>query len=273
MNRLKRIALAQETLGIMKKGYYTLENKQRIDITEQQRYAENNTVLYSPDLLTNFMDRTYPPQYQTVFEVQNMTSLGAVHQLIDEGFDDVMCLNFASAKNPGGGFLNGSVAQEESIAMVTGLYNCQLKAWDFYESHRSLQTCLYTDLMIYAPKVPIFKTDDGEPLEAIKTVSIITSPAVNTGVVKRQEPDNIAKIEPYMRRRIAKLLALSAQQKHQALVLGAWGCGVFQNDPNDIALWFKEALEGSFKGVFKKIVFAVYSRDPRFIEPFERYFS
>jgi uncharacterized protein (TIGR02452 family) len=269
MNRIQRIATAQETLDIIEKGFYKTENGQRVDIAKQQKFAEANTILYKSIDLDNLMATRYPPQYQTVFEVKNATSLNAVQHLIDEGFEDVMCLNFASAKNPGGGFLNGAVAQEESIALVTGLYACQLKAWDYYESHRKLATCLYTDQMIYSPKIPIFKTDEGKPLDSVRTVSIITSPAVNAGVVKRQEPQNIALIEPYMRRRIAKVLALAAHQKHEALVLGAWGCGVFQNDPNDIAKWFKEALESDFKGIFKKIVFAVYARDPRFIEPFE----
>jgi uncharacterized protein (TIGR02452 family) len=273
MKKTTRIALAQETLQIIEKGFYTTENGNNIEVATQQKFAEDNTILYKSDALDLFLENKHTPLYSTVFEVRNETSLDAVHRLIDEGFEDVMCLNFASAKNPGGGFLNGAVAQEESLAMVTGLYPCQIKSWDFYESHRQLLTCLYTDQMIYSPQVPIFKTDEGKALESLLTVSIITSPAVNTGVVRRQEPQNIHLIEPYMRRRIAKVLALSAHHKHEALVLGAWGCGVFQNDPANIALWFKEALEGEFKGVFKKITFAVYSSNPRFIESFETCFS
>jgi uncharacterized protein (TIGR02452 family) len=274
MDRIQRLATAQDTLAVIEKGYYTTEEGKKIEIAAYQKYATDNTILYKSEELGRLLETPQPPpQYSTVFEVKNETSLNAVHRLIDEGFEDVLCLNFASAKNPGGGFLNGAVAQEESLALVTGLYGCQLKADDYYQSHRLLKTCLYTDQMIYSPKVPIFRTDNGTYLETTRTVTFITSAAVNAGVVKRQELNNVEKIEPYMRKRIAKMLALSAHYKHEALVLGAWGCGVFQNDPNDIAQWFKEALEGEFKGVFKKIVFAVYAQNPRFIEPFEANFG
>ena len=66
-------------------------------------------------------------QYETEFEVNRYTTLDSVRKEYDKD-QNLICLNFASARNPGGGFLNGSQAQEESIARATGLYPCQLKA-------------------------------------------------------------------------------------------------------------------------------------------------
>ena len=58
-------------------------------------------------------------------------------------------------------------------------------------------------------------------------------------------------------------------------MLGAWGCGVFQNDPEQIAELFQIALEGPFRGAFSHVAFAVLDRsdDKRFIGPFERAFG
>ena len=128
--------------------------------------------------------------------------------------------------------------------------------------------------MIYSPAVPILKDEEGNYLDDLKTVSILTAPAVNTGAVKRNEPKHIPKIEPTMRQRIAKVLAVALDNKHEVLVLGAWGCGVFQNNPIDIALYFQEILDSpAFRNRFSKIVFAIYARDERFIRPFQAVFE
>ncbi|MBL8743365.1 MAG: TIGR02452 family protein, partial [Myxococcales bacterium] len=53
---------------------------------------------------------------------------------------------------------------------------------------------------------------------------------------------------------------------HPVLVLGAWGCGVFGNDPAMAADSFGTWLESSrFRASFARVVFAVY--DPAFDKP------
>jgi len=78
-----------------------------------------------------------------------------------------------------------------------------------------------------------------------------------------------------MDRRIQKVLAIAATHGHEALVLGAWGCGVFGNDTPEVAELFHHALNHHFRGVFTKIIFAVLDRseERRFIEPFEGLFG
>jgi uncharacterized protein (TIGR02452 family) len=73
---------------------------------------------------------------------------------------------------------------------------------------------------------------------------------------------------------IGRVLAIAATHGHDALVLGAWGCGVFQNDPTEIAGLFAAALREPFHGTFAAVVFAVLDTSPerRFIGPFERAF-
>ena len=126
--------------------------------------------------------------------------------------------------------------------------------------------------MIYSPHVPILKDETGNYLEELVTASMITAPAVNTGVVRQRESKKISKIEEVMKRRIEKVLAIALKHGHSTIVLGAWGCGVFQNNPNDIAQYFREVIEGKFEQQFRKIVFAIYAKNERFIKPFKEEF-
>ena len=197
------------------------------------------------------------------FEVVNETTLSAASRLT-EADDNVnpLALNFASAKNPGGGFLKGSQAQEESLARASGLYPCIAQMQAMYETNRQFRSCLYTDNMIYSPGVPVFRDDRDQLLEAPYLVSFVTAPAVNAGVVRRRKRENVARIEDVMRERMEKVLSLAVIHHHETLVLGAWGCGVFRNNPRDVARWFGDHLTGNglFTRSFKKVVFAVLDR-------------
>lgn len=274
MKQSTRIQTAKRTLEICKQGFYLSPQGKKVNIKDMQNFSVENTKFYSSEKLAELTaEIELKALFETKFEVINETTLNAVRQLISEGQTNIMALNFASAKNPGGGFLGGAQAQEESVARATGLYPCLMKEFHHYEKHRKTPSCLYTDNMIYSPEVPIFCDEDGTLLESTTCVSIITSPAVNAGVVRRQEPKNIEKILPAVKQRIEKVLALSLFHQHKILVLGAWGCGVFQNEPIEIAAIFADFLSGKYKNVFEKIVFAVKSDKPQFIQPFKERFE
>jgi uncharacterized protein (TIGR02452 family) len=79
---------------------------------------------------------------------------------------------------------------------------------------------------------------------------------------RRNEAHHVDQIEPVMRSRIEKVLALAVIHRYHTLVLGAWGCGVFANDPDRVAAWFADHwLESSpYHSAFSRVVFAVYDR-------------
>lgn len=270
MNRENNKKIAEDTLRILKQGFYTNAFGEKIIIKSAQQYSEDITKVYSPtetDILIgkNILNL---PSKATNYKVVNDTTLNVVRKMLEAGYDKILCLNFASAKNPGGGFLNGSLAQEESIARATGLYPCLLNALEYYNTNRSTQSCIYTDYMIYSPDVPIIKKEDGQYLENFCTVSIITAPAVNAGLVREREPHSVPEIEVVMKRRIEKVLKISFEHGHKNLVLGAWGCGVFRNSPEEVSRYFKEVIDNKFSSVFDNIFFGIYSKDEKFIIPF-----
>lgn len=273
-DREVRKRIAEETLKIVAAGHYQTSTGTTIEIRELQERAEENTKVYPPGESDQLLERNFAESGEaTAFSVTGQTTLDAVRALFKEGHRDVLCLNFASARNPGGGFLGGSQAQEESIARATGLYNCLLKSADYYQANRKTKSCFYTDYMIYSPAVPIIKDEAGNNLPEPSYCAIITAPAVNTGVVKQQEPKQLPRVEAVMKRRIRKVLALSLLNGHRTIVLGAWGCGVFQNDPREIAGYFREVLTTDFRNRFKKMVFAIYAKDEKFIRPFRDEFG
>jgi uncharacterized protein (TIGR02452 family) len=265
-SRNQRAKIARETLEILESGTYETPAGQTVDIGPQLAYAVKNTRLYAPH------------QFPEVFAVRDeklggtsgaggielkvlgATTLAAARRLVEESqVADVLCLNFASAKNPGGGFLSGSQAQEESLARASGLYAAIHPQQTMYETNRRYRSCLYTDHLIYSPQVPVFRDDDDRLLESPFRVSMLTVPAVNAGAVREQEPENVSRIQETMLRRMEKLLSVAVVHGHGTLVLGAWGCGVFKNDPAQVASWFRYHLveNDTFRSAFETVWFAV----------------
>ncbi|HRG89148.1 MAG TPA: TIGR02452 family protein [Chitinophagales bacterium] len=281
MNNKERIDAANTTLQILEHGYYTNRQGTPVSIKQHQLFAEDNSMLYKPEDFDALIEelRLKSTNYnvnQTAFEVTGETTLEAIQRLTGSN-EKVIALNFASAKNPGGGFLSGSQAQEESLARSSGLYNCLLHCSMMYTVNRKLTSCFYTDHMIYSPAVPFFKNDDGELLNTPYYCSILTAPAVNAGAVQQNEPHRINEIEPVMYNRTEKLLAIAAIRGYETLILGAWGCGVFRNNPEMIAECFHQhlLLNPLFKNTFKKVVFAIldkYEGQP-ILTPFKTKFT
>jgi uncharacterized protein (TIGR02452 family) len=174
----------------------------------------------------------------------------------------VFALNFASARNPGGGFLNGARAQEESLARSSALYASLQHAPQYYETNRRHGDCYYTDCAIYSPAVPVFREDSGTLLDEPYAVSFLTYPAANAGALRQHGEFDEAKVEDTMRRRTADVLAFAAAEGHRTLVLGAWGCGAFGNDVDLVARLFADALAAPVRRCFDRVTFAVYDTRP-----------
>ena len=178
-------------------------------------------------------------------------------------------MNFASAKNPGGGFLGGSQAQEESLARSSSLYPSLLRQPDYYRINKQSPDTFYANNLIYSRDVVFFKDDDGVPLSAFVKADVITMPAVNKSALKQTDTATNNKISEVMIKRIRYVLAVSEQHKIHTLILGAWGCGVFRNDPEEVAGCFRKVLEESPKFDIPEIIFAVIGNEST-LRPFQR---
>lgn len=271
-------AIAAGTLDALDQGQYIAPDSSTIDLTALLPACLSGTQLYNPDDLVQLREQVLAQsgnQHATTFAVANETTLqGCARLASSQQFERIGVLNFASAKNPGGGFLSGAQAQEESLARSSALYLSQRQCPEFYAFHSAQDTYLYSDRMIYSPACPVFRDDAGHWLAQPYVVNIITSPAPNAGAVLRNEPANRQHIVPILTERASKVLALAAFRQCDALVLGAWGCGVFRNDPSTVASVFYDYLrpQGLYAHCFRHVLFSVYdpSRPPKTYEVFAR---
>lgn len=158
------------------------------------------------------------------------------------------CLNFASHKRPGGSYKSvmthrGPIrTQEEDLFRRSNLPEIMDNNYvrpKYYPLHDL--GGLYCTCTVTKDK----NLDLVEPFEAaIITVPAVVDPVVNDRV------DLVAK-------KAKLILDIAADNSHLELILGAWGCGVFNNDPRYVAETFKMLLKDYFKGVFKEVIFAI----------------
>jgi len=279
--KMKRQAIAQDTLNILNTGSYHGEQGQPVNLQQDIQTCLAGTQYYDPETLMNLEEGVLalaPPFEQTEFCVKNETTLVGAERLgRSPQFEKIAVLNFASSKNPGGGFLNGSQAQEESLARSSALYPSLMQCQEYYNYHRAHRNLLYSNRMIYSPHCPVFRQDDGRLLDTPYLVNFITSPAPNAGAIVRNNPEQLQQIPEVLRDRTRKVLSLAAHHGCDAFVLGAWGCGVFKNDPALVAQTFADLLlpHQPFWGRFKLVLFSVLCSDKQqpILAEFERRFD
>ncbi len=249
---------AREVVEIVERGRYEAPSGKTVSIADAVGRAVAATVEHRPD---ERIGAARAGGRTTRISVVNGTSLASARAFAARGLEPFV-LNFASAKNPGGGFLNGARAQEESLARSSALYAC-IEGRQMYAHHRQRNDCMYTSWMIWSPDVPVFRDDEsGDLLEDPYACAFLTAPAPNAGVVLSRDQARAAEVERVMRERVARSLAIAAAHDHRHLVLGAWGCGVFGNDPKIVADAYRRELTGAFEGVFDEVVFAVVDWSP-----------
>lgn len=278
-NRNQRLAAAEETLKFIQQGFYPFA-QQTVDLRPAIEHSVAHSVCYPPDgfddILSEAKRRIVLMNFNTEIVVKNSSVLEAA-QMLCRHASSVGCLNFASAKNPGGGFLSGSQAQEESLARSSTLYASLSAFPEMYEFNRGRKTALYSDYMIYSPDVAFFRDDANNLLSSPYKLSVITSPAVNVGAILQNSPDELPQAEDVMLKRMDKILALFIYHGIEHLLLGAWGCGVFRNSPEDIARYFAHFLQndGKYARSFRHITFAVLdsSKTQHNIQAFQRQFG
>jgi uncharacterized protein (TIGR02452 family) len=248
-------AIAAETMAIVNRGSYQTGSGTIVELAAAVRSAVAGTRLYLPEEpLPTAGPAAGTVNQHPIVEVTGESTLAAARRL----GEPVAALVFASARNPGGGFRTGARAQEEDIARASALYPCLTSVPEFYEYHRAHRDLRYSDRVIYSPNVPVFRDDAGRVLEHPYQVTMLTAAAPNLRAIANGQPHLVAAVPAAVQARARRVLAVAAAHGHRRLVLGAWGCGVFGNDPTTVAQAFATALHEV--DTFDHVVFAILGR-------------
>lgn len=252
--------LGESTVHLSEQGFFETAAGRRVDIADAVARAQAATVSIRPD--DPLPAAPGVVQGETTVQVTNETTLVAGHRLVRAG-SRPLALNFANGIQPGGGFLNGARAQEEVLCRSSALYMA-LRGDPMYDAHMKRAEPDSTAWSILSPDVPVFRTDDGTALDEPWLLSFITCAAP---VAYRVGPSHSAEL---LAERIRRVLEIGAAYGYTDLVLGAWGCGAFGNDPRRTAQDFRAALEGPYAGQFDQVVFAIadWSQERRYLGPF-----
>jgi uncharacterized protein (TIGR02452 family) len=250
--RSRAAALGASAFDVMMRGYYLNARGEQVDWSRLVESARTGKRSFPPDA-------ALPPAAPagnrvTRVQVCNETTLRAAADLKARGHRP-LALNFANGVTPGGGFLGGARAQEETLCRSSALY-ATLVDDPMYAFHGKRSLPDSSDWVIYSPDVPVFRDEYGGELDEPWLLSFLTSAAPYAPTVGQPLSGDL------LERRIRRVLEVSAAMGYQSLVLGAWGCGAFSNDPVRTARDFRSALERDFRGCFADVVFAITDWSP-----------
>lgn len=259
----KRVAIFEDTMELCRKNSR---------LSDSIAHTISNTQFY-PMQLIPVIDKADCSRNTavTVTKERTFESAKRFHSQYPES--RIAVLNFASATNPGGGVTRGSSAQEEALCRCSTLYPClnTKELFDkFYKMHRNRKDLRYIDTCIYTPDITVIKSDTAFPELQPETewfdVDVITCAAPNLRKMPYNamnpgsaEPIRVsdAELMEIHKKRGMRILNIAAANHADILILGAFGCGAFRNDPGIVARAYKEILH-DYIGYFKAINFAVY---------------
>lgn len=251
---MKLIQAAREAIGITSAGRYLCKGAERV----LPEWDFGAVEVISPECGTELLARDFSGALKGEMcriEVTEEDSFLAAARL-----DRPLVLNFANAHHPGGGLI-GARAQEEALCRGSTLYASisSENAREMYRYNNTHPCAVESDYMLLSREVCVFRDIGCEPLERPFMASVITAPAPNRRGAALFASGN--RIRETFLRRIRIILRVAADRGDRNLVLGAWGCGAFGNNPCMVAECFRTALvEDGFGRAFETVVFAVYGK-------------
>lgn len=261
----KRVRILRETMKAAEDGFYFVdESEVKLPVSFEQI---KQIKLYSAEQIAQLPKVTPTSNKPVRITLRNQDTLEAafdLHQHRTEMEKPVLVLNFANPHRPGGGIRAKPGTQEEHLCVKTTLL-CSLeteKAWPFYQINLDCGTQAQTDMILYSPNTVVIRNPDLSLREDPFPIAVMT---VSAPIASRMERSELADLENILRNRIYGIIRTAIEEGYTRLVLGAWGCGNFGNDPDLVAKLFYQVLmeynkddEICFANCFEEIIMAVF---------------
>lgn len=265
--------VAEETQKITQLGYYEIDNV-TIKLIKKNNKPFATVKTFSPkDNSKIYYECPHPATREKKEKMAKIIVVDSDSFEAAREMDNPLVMNFASATHKGGGFLTGAHSQEESLCRCSTLYASltSAEAQAYYDYNRSLKSPMYSDYLLLSSNVCVFRDAELRLLKNPYNVAVGTIPAPNL----RSREHNVDKNEltRIMLWRIRHYLAVAVKEGYKNLVLGAWGCGAFRHDANDVAGYFHKVLvDEGFAAFFDEIKFAI-TKSPYNLRAFENVFA
>ena len=260
----RNVDVYEETMQICREGEYVAQSGTRIKLRPNAEVLAASVFYDNPPVAESATSSG-----GSEVDVVNSDCIDVAHELVREGFHPIL-LNMANRHKPGGGVLFGANAQEETLFRRSNLCVSLYQYSGPYAKFLSLPKGNGAYPMnretggIYSGLVTFFRADSAhdfalvdDPFEcAVVSVAAINQPEC-------ESPDRLAKwAADASKVKIRSMLRIGLLHGHDAIVLGAWGCGAFGNPPTHMAELFKEVLsEGEFMGRYRRVRFAIIEDD------------
>ena len=261
----KRVRILRETMKAAEDGFYFIDEQViKLPVSFEQI---KQTKLYSAEQILQLPKVSLPGNKPVRIALRNQDTLEAafeLHQHRTEREKPVLVLNFANPHRPGGGIRSKPGTQEEHLCVKTTLL-CSLEtegAWPFYQTNLDCGTQAQTDTILYSPNTVVIRNPDLSLREDPFPIAVMT---VSAPIASRMESEELPDLENILRNRIYGMIRTAVEEGYTRLVLGAWGCGNFGNDPDLVAKIFQQIImecndsDGTyFANFFEEIVMAVF---------------
>ncbi len=199
------------------------------------------------------------PNYDTKLVVENIDIIDSmiIHQ--NDG-ENRAVLNHASYKEPAQQYLKGSSGREETLCDYSFLFNVLSSTRlikEYYNPNKKklLNKGMYSNRGLYSPNVLFNK--DGK--NCIYSVISTTAPNRQQSIQYKMFTEEENKVA--LRERLEFILNIAAKNKVDVLMLGAFGCSVYRQNPSEVASIWRELLSSNYMGYFKYIYIPIINND------------
>ena len=184
-------------------------------------------------------------------ETAIMVEWGQLADAVANAKGKVCVVDPASYRMPAGNYLNGGWGTEEQICAESSLFPVLEGLRTIYHdaNRQSTHGGLNSDRALYLTDI-MFTT--GGTMRK-RDVLVCAPPNRNFALENHRSP---AECDMDLAHRVETLMRVAAANGADTLVLGAFGCGFFGNDPEQVAGLFKSWL-GAHPGQFGEVVFSI----------------